>query len=137
MRVSIRTGVAIAALTLLLAACQSAPPPKLTAPVALNDIGRKLVGAWALNARECSSDNGLVYKADGTWFAYAAHGTWIVVGDKLINLVTHRGEGLGEVKPVVPPERDDVTIVALTDTRFESRWAKGDRRVLVRCPSAP
>jgi len=134
MGLSIRTGVAIAALSLVLAACQSAPPPKLTAPVALNDTGRKLVGAWAFKALECDSDNGLAYKADGTWFAYAAYGTWIVVGDKLINLTTHEGKELGEEKPVVPPKREDVTIVSLTDTRFEARWANGERRVLVRCP---
>lgn len=80
-----------------------------------------LVGGWALARDQCQGDSGIVYKADGTYWAGDEFGRWSLSGTTL----TYRPDGKN---PSV------TTIIERAPTRIKQRFADGSTRVTYKCP---
>lgn len=93
----------------------------------------QLVGGWVIQDGECESDDGVVYRENGTFLAYDVSGTWEITGDQLITQITIRGEpGEPETK-VHPPERHASTIIAISPKHHVLKWDDGQVHNFRRC----
>ncbi|MBW3559805.1 MAG: hypothetical protein KY449_08575 [Proteobacteria bacterium] len=93
-----------------------------------------LVGAWVREGDDCAGDAGVVYAADETFGAYDVSGTWSLERNRLLTLITERGEPDEPVLRVQPPQREVITIVSASDNRRTERWDDGSIHTYVRRP---
>ena len=110
-------------------------PPLASAATRPSEYAQKLVGSWAPEGEPCDSDAGIVYNADGTWIALGSSGTWTVRGSLLVMLTLLRGEPGEPMRRFNPPERDNNTIVSISQKSMTQRFSDGSVMSFLKCPS--
>lgn len=94
-----------------------------------------LVGGWVLAGESCQSDAGVVYRADGTWVAYGAAGTWLIKNGSIVSTVTASGSDNESLDKIREPVRFVERVQVRGPNAYISRGKDGSMRRLQRCPS--
>ena len=110
-------------------------PPLASAAARPSEYTQKLIGSWAPEGEPCDGDAGIIYNADGTWIASGSSGTWTVRGSLLVMLTRLRGEPGEAMRRFNPPERDNNTIVSISQKSMTQRFSDGSVMSFLKCPS--
>lgn len=118
-----RLRLAASVLTLALAAAAPAAPSRSW-----------IVGAWALDRRECDAVAALTLRRDGTYFTTDEAGSWQLNGNALTLSPRETYSEGGESRPIASPRPATARVTSVAANRLQIVWRGGKALSFTRCP---